>query len=79
MEIKHMWHHPDQRTPEYVRWAKHQNSQIIDGLHLNASRYMIVIDVVIQDMSLAEIEDTLRMQRDSVLGHLTTALDELRL
>lgn len=76
--IRDMWLNPLTRTPEYTRWARHQDTQVIDGQNLNASRMQIVIDVIIQDRSISQVEDSLRMARDTALGHLQAALDDYR-
>ncbi len=82
--IKEMWFKPLTRTPEYVSWARKQDStvilckesDIISGLSLRACRMQIVIDLIMQGNSTAKIEHNLRMSPNTALAHLKAALDE---
>lgn len=75
LAIREMWIKPLTRTPEFSRWVRAEDKKVVDGKHLNPTRMQIVIDFIIQDRSITQIEQSLRMPHDTALKHLKDAID----
>lgn len=73
--FKRMYERPLTRTPEYVDWARRQDATIILGCTRRSCRMQIVIDLIMQGNSIAQIERRLDMSPDTALPHLKAALD----
>jgi len=71
-----MWRKPLTVTPDYVEWARKQDSTLILCSNQKPSRMKIVIDLIVLGRSISQIEHSLGMSSGIALTHLKISLDE---